>query len=200
MSSHLASSEALRSLQATDDAEARAEPTAQLLALLYRQMRVLAGPRRELDDLVQAAAERVLKALPRFRGESQLSTWTYGVAYRTLLDHDRWFRRWTRRFSYTEDSALPEPTAADCNAEAHCIEAARARRLHAALGELPPAKRAVVVLADLEEVPLKEVAAIVGANERTVRSRLRDGRRKLASLLTADPLFDTGSGDGGRDP
>ena len=37
----------------------------ELLALLYRQMRALAGPRQDLDDLVQAAAERALKALER---------------------------------------------------------------------------------------------------------------------------------------
>ena len=74
-------------------------PSAELLKLLYRQMRVLAGPRPDLDDLVQCAAERVIRALPRFEGRSSLSTFAYGVAYRTLLGHDRWFRRWQRRFS-----------------------------------------------------------------------------------------------------
>src|SRR6187200_2114602 len=72
--------------------------TEELLGLLYRQLRRLAGPRPDLDDIVQAAAERALKSLPRFEGRAQLSTWTYGVAYRTLLDHDRWYARFKRRF------------------------------------------------------------------------------------------------------
>jgi DNA-directed RNA polymerase specialized sigma24 family protein len=55
---------------------------------------------------------------------------------------------------------------------------------------LPAAKRAVIVLHDLEELPLKETAVIVNSNERTVRSRLIDGRKKLARLLAEDPLFD----------
>jgi len=55
----------------------------ELLALLYRQMRALAGPRQDLDDLVQAAAERALKALERFEGRCALSTFTYGIVYRT---------------------------------------------------------------------------------------------------------------------
>ena len=37
---------------------------ADVLTLLYRHMRVLAGPRHDLDDLVQAAATRLIRALP----------------------------------------------------------------------------------------------------------------------------------------
>ncbi len=68
-------------------------------------------------------------------------------------------------------------------------ELERAKKLHHALDTLPPAKRAVLVLHDLEGLEMKEVAGIVGTNERTVRSRLRDGRKKLADLLGDDPLF-----------
>ncbi len=163
--------------------------TDEILALLYRQMRALAGPRQELDDLVQAAAERALRALPRFEGRSALSTWTYGVAYRTLLDHDRWYRRWRRRFQLVDGGALPE-RATHADGERLSIEVNRARQLHVALAALPAAKRAVVTLHDLEGLTLSEVALVVGANERTVRSRLRDARHKLAKLLLADPAFD----------
>jgi RNA polymerase sigma-70 factor, ECF subfamily len=171
---------------------ARLDPVPdELLRLLYRQVRSLAGPRANLDDLVQAAAERAVRAWSRFEGRSALSTWTYGVAYRTLLDHDRWYLRWQRRFRPSAD-ADPE-AAADWDGEEGLAELARARRLHAALDRLPPAKRAVVTLRDLEGLELKEIAAIVGANERTVRSRLRDGRRRLVELLSADPLFQRAS-------
>src|SRR6478752_1336279 len=81
-----------------DEALTRESPD-ELLALLYRQMRALAGPRQDLDDLVQAAAVRALKALPRFERRSSLSTFTYGIVYRTLIDQQRWYRRFQRRFS-----------------------------------------------------------------------------------------------------
>lgn len=162
----------------------------ELLALLYRQVAALVGPRRELDDIVQAAAERALRSLPRFEGRSALSTWTYSIAYRAVVDHDRWFRRWRRRFVLAEDEPVPE-RCSSFDGEAAMMELRRARRLHQVLSELPPAKRAVVVLHDLEGMPLKDVAEVVGANERTVRSRLRDARKKLAALLAEDPLFRT---------
>jgi RNA polymerase sigma-70 factor, ECF subfamily len=162
----------------------------EVLALLYRQMRVLAGPRTDLDDLVQAAAVRLIRALPRFEHRSSLSTFAYGVAYRTLLGQDRWYRRWSRRFSFAEDQEAAEPPVAVENAEQSVLRARRASSLHRALAQLPAPKRAVIVLHDLEELEMKEVAAIVDVNERTVRSRLRDGRKKLAEILASDPLFD----------
>lgn len=185
-----------------DRAEARDRDAlaAELLPLLYRQMRALAGPRSDLDDLVQAAAERALAALPSFEGRSAFSTWTYGVAYRTLLDHERWYRRWTRRFRLGDERSTPEPVAsADDDPEERVTRAARAASLRRALDELPPAKRAVLVLHDLQGVELARVAAIVGTNERTVRSRIIDGRKQLARRLAADPLFDE-SADGKERP
>lgn len=167
--------------------------TDELLALLYRQLRRLAGPRPDLDDIVQAAAERALKSLPRFEGRAQLSTWTYGVAYRTLLDHDRWYARFKRRFIHTEDGKTIEQRST-IDSEALLIEVERARRLYAALDQLPPSKRAVLILHDLDGLPANEVAAVLGASEGTVRSRLRDGRAKLAELLGRDPLFRSGGG------
>jgi RNA polymerase sigma-70 factor (ECF subfamily) len=158
-----------------------------LLRMLYRQVRGLAGPRADLDDLVQEAAERVLKSWHRFEGRSAVSTWTYGIAYRTMIDHDRWYQRWRRRFSLThEDSPEPEH---EFDGEESVVELERARRLHVVLAELPAAKRAVVVLHELEGLEMKQVAEIVGTNERTVRSRLRDARKKLVELLADDPLF-----------
>ena len=167
--------------------------TEELLGLLYRQLRRLAGPRPDLDDIVQAAAERALKSLPRFEGRAQLSTWTYGVAYRTLLDHDRWYARFKRRFIHADSpsATLAEPRTR-LDSEALLIEVERARRLYRALDQLPSAKRAVLILHDLEGLPASEVATVVGVSEGTIRSRLRDGRVKLVEILGRDPLFRSG--------
>lgn len=165
------------------------EESDELLALLYRQMRSLAGPREDLDDLVQAAAERALKALPRFERRSSLSTFTYGIVYRTLIDHQRWFRRFQRRFSLDAREA-PEELAFPRSSETDLRELERARRLYVALDALPQEKRATLILHHLEGLDVAEVAVISGANERTVRSRLRDAHKKLAEILRKDPFFD----------
>ncbi len=177
--------------------EAEAKPReevhpADLLALLYRQMRSLAGPRQDLDDLVQAAAERALRALDRFEGRCALSTFTYGIVYRTMLDHDRWYRRFRRRFSLDQREELTEPESPRCS-DTDLMELERARRLYRALETLPASKRAALILHDLEGMDMADVSLIVGANERTVRSRVRDARKKLAEALRTDALFEPGA-------
>jgi RNA polymerase sigma-70 factor (ECF subfamily) len=171
-----------------EDAVVR-EDQDELLALLYRQMRALAGPRQDLDDLVQAAAERAIKALERFEGRAALSTFTYGIVYRTLIDHQRWFRRFQRRFTFDPREAPDDPTFPR-SSETDLRELERARRLYVALDELPKEKRATLILHDLEGLDVSEVATISGTNELTVRSRLRDAHKKLADILRKDPLFD----------
>jgi RNA polymerase sigma factor (sigma-70 family) len=155
--------------------------------LVYVRMRALAGVRApDLDDLVQLAAEQVFRNMRSFRGDSQLSTWIYGVCYRVLLMQRRWYRRWKLRFSFWEESELPSGTEAS---PAQIVEQrVRAERLHSALRQLSEKYRAVVVLHDLEELDVREIAAVVGANELTVRSRLRDGRKQLFKLLDGSEL------------
>jgi RNA polymerase sigma-70 factor (ECF subfamily) len=161
----------------------------ELLTLLYRQMRALAGPRQDLDDLVQAAAERAVKALERFERRASLATFTYGIVYRTLIDHQRWYRRFQRRFTESTRDEADEMTFPR-SSETDLRELQRARRLYAALDTLPQEKRATLILHDLEGLDVADVASISGVGELTVRSRLRDAHKKLAEILRQDPLFD----------
>jgi RNA polymerase sigma-70 factor, ECF subfamily len=160
----------------------------QVFELVYRQMRSLvAGKDRDLDDLVQDAMEQALKSLPSFEGRSKLSTWTFQVCYRTLLKRRRSWGRWFRRFSFSSTGELPEPPQVPTTEPT--LRKERLQRLQGALAQLPDKKRSVVLLHDLEGHSSEEIAEIVGAKLGTVRSRLRDGRRELLSLLEADPYF-----------
>ena len=160
----------------------------ELFEALYRRMATLAGRSApDLDDLVQQAAEQVIKSRDRFEGRSDLSTWIYVVCYRVLLKHRRWYRRWSLRFRLEQEG---DPTPRDETLPAAGLERReRARRLQTALDRLSERHRAVVVLHDVEELSVAEIARIVGSNEMTVRSRLRDGRRRLRDSLNADRGF-----------
>jgi len=160
----------------------------ELFEALYRRMATLVGRSApDLDDLVQQAAEQVLKSRDRFQGRSDLSTWLYAVCYRVLLKHRRWYRRWSIRFRLEQEG---DPTPRDETSPAAGMERReRARRLQAALDRLSDHQRATVVLHDIEELSVTEIARIVGSNEMTVRSRLRDGRRRLRDFLSADRGF-----------
>ncbi|MGZ8607438.1 MAG: RNA polymerase sigma factor [Actinomycetota bacterium] len=58
--------------------------------------------------------------------------------------------------------------------------------LAAAIRELPPTQQAALVLFYLEDLPVAEVARILGRPEVTVRSSLHRARRRLAEILRED--------------
>jgi len=159
----------------------------QLFEAVYRRMSALAGASApDLDDLVQLAAEQVFKKLASFEGRSELLTWVYAVCYRVLLKQRRWYRRWSLRFRLEQEDDPVAHASDDSLPSASVERAERARSLHAGLSRLSERQRAVVVLHDLEELSIAEVAVIVDCNELTARSRLRDGRKQLRALLGAD--------------
>ncbi|HKQ70563.1 MAG TPA: RNA polymerase sigma factor [Polyangiaceae bacterium] len=161
----------------------------EIFTLVYRQMRSLAGSRVDFDDLVQTAAEQAIRSLPSFEGRSKISTWTYRVCYLTLLKHERWYRRWLRRFALTERGELPEAQASGAGDDASLEDQERSLRLRAAVARLSPKRRTVVVLHDLEGATIESIASVMKTNPLTVRSRLRDGRKALTRILANDPYF-----------
>lgn len=153
----------------------------ELFELVYRRMRTLV-PHHDPDfeDLVQAAATEVWRGLPRFEGRSELSTWIYGVCYGVLLNHRRFWRRFKLRFDLGVEDAFASESPSPSEL---LVERDRAAHVRKMLGRLSDKYRAVVVLHDLEGLNVSEIAGIVKANELTVRSRLRDGRRQLRRAL-----------------
>src|ERR1019366_6115874 len=103
----------------------------ELVAVVHRQMRSLAGPSRELEDLTQVALEQVVRSAPRFRGDAELTTFTYTVCVHVVMNQWRWWRRWALRFQLGLAVTEPEDTR---SGPAHLvIERERAERLYACL-------------------------------------------------------------------
>ncbi len=169
----------------------------QLVTTVHRQMRSLVGPgHRDVEDLTQAALERVLKALPRFEGRAELATFSYRVCVHVAMDHWRGWRRWARRFQFWTDGDGDQAAPGDTGQTS--LELERAQRLHRHLERLSPRKRVVITLCYFEDLPASQAAEILEIPEPTVRSRLRAARLELTALLKEDPLF-AADEDGGHD-
>ena len=56
--------------------------------------------------------------------------------------------------------------------------------VHRAIGELPPAMRAVVIMRELDEMSFKEIAEVLGQPEGTVKSTVFRARKKLRQILS----------------
>ncbi len=142
------------------------EHDASLRALAFR----LLGDRDRMDDALQEAYLRAYRALPRFRGDSAISTWLYRIVYNACLDELRNTPQVVALDSVRE-RADPRPGAPEL------------LELADALASLPPADRAAVILVDAQGFDYRNAAEVLGIPEGTIASRLSRARAHLRRYL-----------------
>jgi RNA polymerase sigma-70 factor (ECF subfamily) len=126
-------------------------------------------------DLMQELLLTLWRAVPRFRGDALASTFIYRVAHNAAL---AWFRK--QRSARAE--ALDPVAAANLPASDDPIEDGPLELLYAAIRELPPLDRSMILL-HLDERPYEQIAEIHGISVNNVGVRLTRIRRKLAERL-----------------
>ena len=148
--------------------------------------------RAEAEDAVQETFLRAYRAIDRFDGRAELSTWLYRICINVSLNALR--RRKRTDAADVNDPRVPEPAADPAQGGSdprHAVEGAQLyRRLAAALDELSPSLRSTVVLVLLEGMPQKEAAEALGCSEGTIAWRIHESRRRLREKL-GDMLDDT---------
>jgi len=143
--------------------------------------RRLVGDDASAEDIVHETFVALPRAIRRFRGEGSLRAFLIGVAINHSRRHVRSAmrrRRATERLA-ERDELLPKTV----DATEQLITKQMAGKLWAALDDLPLDQRIVFVLCEAEQRTSVEVAAIVGAPEGTVRTRLFHAKRKLREAL-----------------
>jgi RNA polymerase sigma-70 factor (ECF subfamily) len=146
-----------------------------LFGYLFRILRQVGVVEETINDVMLA----VWKQSGRFRGDSRVSTWIFGIAYRQAM-------RSVRRSRSQPVLVPPEdapPALSDDDAERDALRSERRLALAAALERLSPKHRAVVELTYYYGYSYGEIAEIVGCPENTVKTRMFHARRKLQALL-----------------
>lgn len=136
----------------------------------------------DADDLCQQTFIAIHRALPRFRGESALMTWIYGITARVVLQHLRGFRRYRamiQRFEQSNVFDRSPPGVEETVAQREAL-----RRVWSALIRVPADRRVVLVLYQFEGLTVQEIAAALDLKEEAVRSRLRRARAELETRLS----------------
>lgn len=151
---------------------------------VLRSLRRLGVPERDLDDVAQEVFVTLHRKLPELREPAAARAYAYAIALRHAADHRK--RAHVRREEPRGDE-LPERAGSAPQLGAILAEERR-RSLERALAELDDDKRAVLVLHELEELPLREVADAVGVPLQTAYSRLVAAKKKLATLLAPAEL------------
>jgi RNA polymerase sigma-70 factor, ECF subfamily len=134
------------------------------------------------QDAAQEACARVLTHLSQLRDAGAFVAWADRVTTRASLDA----LRWTRSGRARENALRAQLTTAEVRDESE--EHARQVAILGALEHLPPQQRAVIVLFYWLDKPIGEIAAVLGCEPGTIKSRLARGRAHLAAVLREDIL------------
>jgi RNA polymerase sigma-70 factor (ECF subfamily) len=135
----------------------------------------------QAKDAVQNALVRAWRDLPTLRDPDRFDAWLYRMLVNACIDEARRLRR--HRFE-TELTNLHASATAD-------IESVVADRdqLERAFLQLEPAARALIVLHHYFDLPLPEVATIVGIPLGTAKSRLHRALQVMRAALDADARY-----------
>jgi len=166
----------------------------------------------EADEAVQDAFVKAYQHLATFREELPFDVWFTRILINGCLDRikartrrERWIVPMAARsMGGSADNPAPERdltervAAGGLSPEESLLGRERRREIAAALARLPERQRSVFVLSHVEGRTSKEVSALTGLNESTVRVHLFRAIRKLRALLAHDGAAAPGERRGKR--
>jgi RNA polymerase sigma-70 factor (ECF subfamily) len=148
-----------------------------LLDGLYNFARWLCGDADEARDLVQETFVKSLKGFSSFREGTNFRAWMYRILRNTFLTSRTGLER--RNTQQEDEEGFEESAVSRETPEVALIRRANAELVQAAIADLPPVFREVVLLADLEEMKYQEIAEALDIPIGTVMSRLARARKQV---------------------
>ncbi len=145
---------------------------------VFAVVRRLAGDDALAEDWAQEAWVRAIRALPRFRGDAQFSTWIHRIAVNSALHGKRWRDRRT-----SKEIALPVTHRETDQQATRTDEPMLRLTLQRALDRLPEGMRQIVVLHDVQGHTHDEIGALLGIAAGTSKSQLFKARAHLRRIL-----------------
>ena len=141
-------------------------------------------------DLAQDSFLKAWKSIKRFQGKSSFYTWIYRIVMNVTID---WLRKKQVKGTGAEfddaiqlkeiDPASRTVPKADALPHERMEQNEIRARIDAAIAQLSPEHRAVILMKETEDMQYHEIAEALGCSIGTVMSRLFYARKKLQILL-----------------
>ena len=156
---------------------------------LLRMARRLTNSQEDAEDILQEAFMKAYKALAKFRGESQMSSWLGAIVQNTAHEHLRSRRNrvfvsieyLSRQDNEVVEIDLPDPSK---NPEETCQSREMENILREEVSKLSLVCRRAIELCMLEERPQFEAANALSLSVATMKSRVFRGKRLLGHAVS----------------
>jgi RNA polymerase sigma-70 factor (ECF subfamily) len=144
----------------------------------YRLAFTMLGTREDAEDAVQEATINAWRNLERLKDETAARSW-----FLTIVANQCRSARRSRWWSVTR---LAEPEQASSGPEDETVQRSDLQR---ALRRLEPDARLALFLRYYMDLPLGEVAAVLGLSETAAKSRIRRAAERLRPVLTVPEVL-----------
>lgn len=151
-----------------------------------RLMRWALVQTRQTDDaeeVVQRTLVRVYRSLPRFRGDSLVTSWMYRIARNVWLDMERARRGRARVEEPMKDDVTHRAVATTSSPDAGIERRQEADLLRRFFDDLAPRQREALELIDLQGLEPTEAAEVMEVAPSTARVHLHRARRTLRRII-----------------
>ena len=153
----------------------------------YRLVQRFISNREDALDLTQDAFIRAYQGLGDFKSQCQFYSWLYRITVNLCID---FLRKKSRSevllYDSDESGELPMANIPDPRAEspAKAVENKELRtHIRKAVRRLPPKQRQIFILRHWDGLSLKDIAAVVGRSDGTVKAHLLHAHRNLRKHL-----------------
>ncbi|NOY81002.1 MAG: sigma-70 family RNA polymerase sigma factor [Kiritimatiellaeota bacterium] len=150
------------------------------------------GNREDAEEVAQDVFVRVYRALPKFRGDAEFTTWMYRIALNLARNKYRWNKcRGIQKnisidapiegrddsestFDLPDTEEPPDELLWNREFEQNVLEE---------IQKLPPIYREALVLRNVEELSYEQIAKLLGCKLGTIKSRIARAREELRQRL-----------------
>ena len=151
-----------------NDQDAFAELYERYFPRIYRYIALKIGDRHEAEDMAQQVFLKALKSISSFKWQDvPFSAWLYRIAHNQVVDH---LRQKSRRPTTQLEEAMEQFSDDSDNPQKTTEIRMDIESLMQALKKLTPAQREVIALRFTSDLPIAEVAHIMGKSEGAVKA------------------------------
>jgi len=155
---------------------------------LYNLALKMTGSQLDAEDIVQDTFLKAIDRIDQFRGEAAFGTWLYAITLNetrmALAREKRADLRPIEDYLPAHDRDHGGPTVYDWRDPHRLLEQGELRTaIDRAIGELPLPYREAFVLRYIDELPIKEVAELLGESVAATKSRVLRTRLAVRDRL-----------------
>jgi len=147
--------------------------------------------REDAEEVAQDVFIRIFKALPKFRGDSEFTTWMYRIAMN--LARNKY--RWNKSRGANKNISMQETVDEDDSRTVVQVAESRPspddelgldeyqRDIMREIESLPPLYKNALILRNVEEMSYEQIAEVLGCKLGTIKSRIARAREELRKRL-----------------